>query len=85
VTVKSGLTASNPTKVAIDTLLSAVDVIANTATVRLAGCDDAFGCTGGQVGCFGPDGLDAPSGQVVVRWDSSTDSDGTAHVTGSPG
>jgi prepilin-type N-terminal cleavage/methylation domain-containing protein len=34
-------------------------------------------CTGGQVGCFGPDGLDAPSGQIVVRWDPSTDSDGT--------
>ena len=34
-------------------------------------------CTGGQVGCFGPNGLDAPSGQIVVRWDPSTDSDGT--------
>jgi prepilin-type N-terminal cleavage/methylation domain-containing protein len=33
-------------------------------------------CIGGQVDCNGPDGLPAPSGQIVVRWDPSTDSDG---------
>ena len=34
-------------------------------------------CIGGQVGCVGPDGSDAPSGQIVIRWDPSTDSDGS--------
>ena len=34
-------------------------------------------CIGGQVDCNGPDGLPAPSGQIVVRWDASTDSDGS--------
>jgi prepilin-type N-terminal cleavage/methylation domain-containing protein len=34
-------------------------------------------CIGGQVDCFAPDGEPAPSGQIVVRWDPSTDSDGT--------
>jgi prepilin-type N-terminal cleavage/methylation domain-containing protein len=34
-------------------------------------------CTGGQTGCNAPDGSPAPSGQIVVRWDPSTDSDGT--------
>ena len=34
-------------------------------------------CIGGQTGCDGPDGEPAPSGQIVVRWDASTDSDGT--------
>jgi prepilin-type N-terminal cleavage/methylation domain-containing protein len=34
-------------------------------------------CTGGQPGCNGPDGEPAPSGQIVIRWDASTDSDGT--------
>jgi prepilin-type N-terminal cleavage/methylation domain-containing protein len=34
-------------------------------------------CIGGQVGCNGPDGAAAPSGQIVIRWDPSTDSDGT--------
>jgi hypothetical protein len=34
-------------------------------------------CIGGQPGCNGPDGQPAPEGQIVVRWDPSTDSDGT--------
>ena len=34
-------------------------------------------CLGGQVGCNGPDGQPAPNGQIVVRWDPSTDSDGS--------
>jgi prepilin-type N-terminal cleavage/methylation domain-containing protein len=34
-------------------------------------------CLGGQVGCVGPDGEDAPSGQIVIMWDPSTDSDGS--------
>jgi prepilin-type N-terminal cleavage/methylation domain-containing protein len=34
-------------------------------------------CIGGQVGCNGPDGDPAPNGQIVIRWDPSTDSDGT--------
>ena len=34
-------------------------------------------CIGGQPDCNGPDGEPAPSGQIVVRWDASTDSDGT--------
>ena len=34
-------------------------------------------CLGGQVDCNGPDGEPAPSGQIVVRWDASTDSDGS--------
>jgi prepilin-type N-terminal cleavage/methylation domain-containing protein len=34
-------------------------------------------CVGGAVGCNGPDGQPAPTGQIVVRWDPSTDSDGT--------
>jgi prepilin-type N-terminal cleavage/methylation domain-containing protein len=34
-------------------------------------------CIGGQVDCNKPDGAPAPSGQIVVRWDPSTDSDGT--------
>ena len=34
-------------------------------------------CLGGQVGCVGPDGLAVPDGQIVIRWDPSTDSDGT--------
>lgn len=34
-------------------------------------------CLGGQPGCNGPDGTAAPTGQIVVRWDPSTDSDGS--------
>src|SRR5215213_6480669 len=34
-------------------------------------------CLGGQTDCNGPDGDPAPSGQIVIRWDASTDSDGT--------
>jgi prepilin-type N-terminal cleavage/methylation domain-containing protein len=34
-------------------------------------------CIGGQLDCNGPDGEPAPSGQIVVRWDASTDSDGS--------
>jgi prepilin-type N-terminal cleavage/methylation domain-containing protein len=34
-------------------------------------------CIGGQVDCNKPDGTAAPDGQIVVRWDPSTDSDGT--------
>jgi hypothetical protein len=34
-------------------------------------------CIGGQLDCNGPDGKAAPNGQIVVRWDPSTDSDGT--------
>jgi prepilin-type N-terminal cleavage/methylation domain-containing protein len=34
-------------------------------------------CIGGQPGCNGPNNQSAPSGQIVVRWDPSTDSDGT--------
>jgi prepilin-type N-terminal cleavage/methylation domain-containing protein len=34
-------------------------------------------CTGGQPGCNKSDGNPAPSGQIVVTWDPSTDSDGT--------
>jgi prepilin-type N-terminal cleavage/methylation domain-containing protein len=34
-------------------------------------------CIGGQVDCNAPDGQPAPSGQIVVRWDASTDSDGS--------
>ena len=34
-------------------------------------------CIGGQPDCNGPNGDPAPSGQIVVRWDPSTDSDGT--------
>jgi prepilin-type N-terminal cleavage/methylation domain-containing protein len=34
-------------------------------------------CIGGAVGCLAPDGKPAPSGQIVVRWDPSTDTDGT--------
>jgi prepilin-type N-terminal cleavage/methylation domain-containing protein len=34
-------------------------------------------CIGGAIGCNGPDGEAAPSGQIVIRWDASTDSDGT--------
>ena len=34
-------------------------------------------CIGGQPACNGPNGQPAPSGQIVVRWDPSTDSDGT--------
>jgi fibronectin type 3 domain-containing protein len=34
-------------------------------------------CLGGQPDCNGPDGEAAPSGQIVVRWDPSTDSDGS--------
>ena len=34
-------------------------------------------CTGGTPACNGPDGLPAPSGQIVIRWDPSTDADGT--------
>ena len=34
-------------------------------------------CIGGQTGCNGPSGQPAPSGQIVVRWDPSTDSDGS--------
>jgi hypothetical protein len=34
-------------------------------------------CIGGQVDCNKSDGQPAPSGQIVVRWDASTDSDGT--------
>jgi hypothetical protein len=33
-------------------------------------------CIGGQAGCNGPNGLPAPTDQIVVRWDPSTDSDG---------
>jgi prepilin-type N-terminal cleavage/methylation domain-containing protein len=33
-------------------------------------------CIGGQAGCNGPSGLPAPTDQIVVRWDPSTDSDG---------
>jgi prepilin-type N-terminal cleavage/methylation domain-containing protein len=34
-------------------------------------------CLGGQVACNGPNGAPAPSGQIVIRWDPSTDSDGS--------
>jgi prepilin-type N-terminal cleavage/methylation domain-containing protein len=34
-------------------------------------------CTGGQLDCNGPDGTPAPTGAIVLRWDPSTDSDGT--------
>ena len=34
-------------------------------------------CTGGQPGCNKSDGAPAPSGQIVVNWDPSTDSDGS--------
>jgi hypothetical protein len=34
-------------------------------------------CIGGQVDCNKPDGTAAPDGQIVVRWDPATDSDGT--------
>jgi hypothetical protein len=34
-------------------------------------------CLGGQPDCNKSDGTPAPSGQIVVRWDPSTDSDGT--------
>ena len=34
-------------------------------------------CLGGQIGCTGPDGEPAPSGQIVVRWLPSLDVDGT--------
>jgi prepilin-type N-terminal cleavage/methylation domain-containing protein len=34
-------------------------------------------CVGGQLDCNGPDGTPAPTGAIVVRWDPSTDSDGT--------
>ena len=34
-------------------------------------------CLGGQTDCNGPDGDPAPSGQIVIRWDASTDSDGS--------
>jgi prepilin-type N-terminal cleavage/methylation domain-containing protein len=34
-------------------------------------------CLGGQPGCNGSNGQPAPNGQIVVRWDPSTDSDGT--------
>jgi prepilin-type N-terminal cleavage/methylation domain-containing protein len=34
-------------------------------------------CVGGQLDCNGPDGTPAPTGAIVVRWDPSTDNDGT--------
>jgi prepilin-type N-terminal cleavage/methylation domain-containing protein len=34
-------------------------------------------CIGGQLNCNGPDNQPAPSDQIVVRWDASTDSDGS--------
>jgi prepilin-type N-terminal cleavage/methylation domain-containing protein len=34
-------------------------------------------CIGGQPSCDGPNNQPAPSGQIVVRWDPSTDADGT--------
>jgi prepilin-type N-terminal cleavage/methylation domain-containing protein len=34
-------------------------------------------CTGGQPNCNKSDGQPAPSGQIVVSWDPSTDSDGS--------
>ena len=34
-------------------------------------------CIGGQPSCNGPNNQPAPSGQIVVNWISSTDSDGT--------
>jgi prepilin-type N-terminal cleavage/methylation domain-containing protein len=34
-------------------------------------------CVGGQLDCNGPDGSPAPTGALVVRWDPSTDNDGT--------
>jgi hypothetical protein len=34
-------------------------------------------CLGGDIGCNGPDGQPAPSGQIVVRWLPSIDADGT--------
>jgi prepilin-type N-terminal cleavage/methylation domain-containing protein len=34
-------------------------------------------CVGGQVGCNDPNGQPAPNDVVVVRWNASTDSDGT--------
>jgi prepilin-type N-terminal cleavage/methylation domain-containing protein len=34
-------------------------------------------CTGGQPDCNKSDGTPAPSGQIVVRWDPSADSDGS--------
>jgi prepilin-type N-terminal cleavage/methylation domain-containing protein len=34
-------------------------------------------CLGGQPDCNGPDGEAAPTGQIVVRWDPSTDTDGS--------
>jgi hypothetical protein len=34
-------------------------------------------CIGGQPACVGPDGDPAPSGTIVVRWDTSTDTDGS--------
>jgi prepilin-type N-terminal cleavage/methylation domain-containing protein len=37
-------------------------------------------CIGGASGCNAPDGQPAPAGMIVIRWDASTDSDGTIQL-----
>ncbi len=86
VTVKSGLSTANPTKVVIESSLAAINVIADTATVRLAGCDDAFGCVGGTPDV--PDGgfllLDSGINETVSALLLSFDG-GTTYVAQAPG